>query len=183
MMMDIKLDVADIVIDEDDIMSDDYRDVAQERIEEIRAFRERIPKFAIPPHQHARRALVRAASLPPEFLAGIAMVMKSHPELVHGGAVGPDEIRDLIAYADAFDPVANEIEALAHFLRYSVAAARNKAGSVALSIYALARVLAKRPEHADLIPLVEDMRRNLRAKRKRKAAEPPPEETPSSDGE
>jgi hypothetical protein len=61
-------------------------------------------------------------------------------------------------YADAYDPVADELEAMAHFIRHSVRVARNEAGSSALTTYALAKRLAKRPETAALAPHVEDIR-------------------------
>ncbi len=157
----------------------DHRDAAQERIEELRAFRERIPRFAIPPRHAARRALVRVSSLPDEFLEGTAVAMRNNAELDRGGEVGPEEIRDLMSYARAYEPVADELEALAHFLRYSIAAARSKAGKAALGVYALARVLAKRPEHAHLAALVENLRRDLGTRRKAKPKEEPsPEEPP-----
>jgi hypothetical protein len=172
---DVRLDV--IVIAEEALMAD-YRETAQERIEELRAFRERIPRFAIPPRHAARRALVRVSSLPPEFIEGTAVAMKNNAELSPSGeGGGPEEIRDLMRYAEAYEPVAAEVEALAHFLRYSIALARSKAGHAALTTYALARVLAKRPEHAHLGQVVEHLRRNLGTRRKSKA-EPPPEEDP-----
>jgi len=187
MFSNVRLDVAEIRSDIHDVRRDviviaeevsmaDYWETAQERIEELRLFRERIPRFAIPPHHAARRALVRVSSLPPEFIEGTAVAMKNNAELSPSGVGGgPEEIRDLMRYAEAYEPVAAEIEALAHFLRYSIAVARSKAGNAALTTYALARVLAKRPEHAHLAQVVEHLRRNIGTRRKSKA-EPSPEQ-------
>ena len=58
------------------------------------------------------------------------------------------------------------MEAFAQFVRHSVTAARNKAGSEALTTYALAQRLAKRVETAHLAPYVADMRRALGRVRK-----------------
>jgi hypothetical protein len=52
----------------------------------------------------------------------------------------------------------------------------NNAGSEALTTYALAQRLAKRPETADLVPHVDDMRRALGISRKVKARPVPPAE-------
>lgn len=80
-----------------------------------------------------------------------------------------------MSYAEAYAPVAGELEALAKFVRHSVTVARNKAGSEALTTYALAQRLAKRAENADLAPHVDAMRQALGAKSHRKAkAKPEP---------
>lgn len=61
---------------------------------------------------------------------------------------------------------ADELEAMAQFVRFSVTAARHQAGLEALTTYALAQRLAKRPEGAHLAPYVADMRRALGRMRK-----------------
>jgi hypothetical protein len=86
--------------------------------------------------------------------------------LVREERVPPAEIRDLVSYADAYSPVADELEALAQFVRHSVTVARNTAGSEALTTYSLAQRLAKMPQHAHLVPYVADMRRALGRGRK-----------------
>jgi hypothetical protein len=68
----------------------------------------------------------------------------------------------LVAYAGAYVPLADELEALAQFIRYSTTAARNLAGTEALTTYALAQRLAKEKRYAYLKPHVADMRRALR---------------------
>jgi hypothetical protein len=62
--------------------------------------------------------------------------------------------------------VADELDALSQFVRFSVNAARNEAGSEALTVYSLAQRLAKRRENAGLAPYVADMRRALGRTRK-----------------
>lgn len=90
--------------------------------------------------------------------------MANQKSLVRGESATPAETRDKLRYADAYSPLADELEALAQFVRYSVNAARNAAGSEALTIYSLAQRLAKRRENAGL---VADMRRALGRTRKR----------------
>lgn len=81
------------------------------------------------------------------------------------------EIRDRLSYAEAYSPVADELEAMALFVRHRVRTAQNEAGSTALTTYALAKRLAKRPETAAIAPHVEDMRVALgRRGRKAKAS-------------
>jgi hypothetical protein len=135
---------------------------AQAMVEQARAMRQQVPHLVFPTSKGEAQRLSNAASVPPEF----------------------------VRFADAFDPVADELEALAQFIRHSTLAARNKAGSEALTTFAVAKRLAKRPENADLLPHVENMRRALGRTRKGKShpaaapepapAEPTPE-TPSKD--
>jgi hypothetical protein len=94
------------------------------------------------------------------------MAIANQTALVRTEGATPAEVRDLVSYADAYLPLADELEALAQFIRYSATAARNKAGNEALTTYALAQRMAKQPEHAGLKPAVADMRRALGRGRK-----------------
>jgi len=156
-----------------------YLVTAQERVDEIRAMREKIPNFVIPSSKDERKRLAVAASVPPQFVEQVAMTIKNSDKLVAAGAADSDRIRDLMNYADAYDAVADELEAMAGFVRHSVVVAKNAAGSYALTTYALAQRLAKRPETADLAPHVANMRSALGKKgRKAKAQPAPTPETP-----
>ena len=138
-----------------------YTEAAQERVLQLRAWRGEIPHFAIPESSDATKRLSSAASIPPEFIELTNVAVANETALVRGDGATPPQVRDLVAYADAFDPLADELEALAAFLRYSTTAARNAAGSEALTTYTLAQRLAKRPKYAHLKPYVDDMRRAL----------------------
>lgn len=150
---------------------------AQELIATTRAMSQKIPNFVVPASLADRQRIVRAASVPPEFIELSAVAITNSTALVREGA-DVTKMRDLLAFADAYAPFADELEALALFVRHTVTAARNQAGSEALTTYALARRLAKRPATAHLAPVVETMRRALGApRRKAKATEPAPAPT------
>jgi len=134
-------------------------DSAQARIEELRAMRQKIPNLVIPVSKAAGRRLVSTASIPKKFVELTAVAVKNNTTLVRPAGQDLERDRDLITYAEAYAPVADELEALAHFIRHSIAAARSKVGSSALTTYNVARALAKSPEMADLLPHVEDMGR------------------------
>jgi hypothetical protein len=156
-----------------------HSDIAQARVEEVRALRERIPDLVIPQSTGASRKLVSAATVPVQFIELTAVAVKNSEALVRKGGADPAQLRDLMAYAEAYEPLADELEALAQFVRHSVITARHKAGSDALTTYALAQLLAARPETADLAPHVADMRRALGKRAvgrgaKTKPASPPP---------
>jgi hypothetical protein len=154
-----------------------HSDAAQARVLELRAMRQQIPNFVIPTSKDERRRLTPAASVPPEFVERIGVAVTNSPALVRGGAPDPDQARDLMSYAEAYEPLADEMEAFAAFIRHSVTVARSRAGSEALTTYALARRLAKRPEHGDLVPHVDDMRRILGPRGPKPKARPEPAPT------
>jgi len=146
---------------------------AQERVQELRRMREVIPDFVIPASARDTQRLGSAASVPPEFIELTATAMTHQNALVRGDSMSPAEIRDRMSYGEAYSPVADELEALAQFIRHSIAVARNAAGSEALTTYALAQRLAKKPKTAGLRPFVADMRRALGRTRKAKPEDPP----------
>jgi len=151
-----------------------YLVTAQERVDEIRAMREKIPNFVIPSFKGERQRLTTAASVPPQFVEQVAMTIKNSEKLVAAGAADADRIRDLMNFAEAYDSVADEFEAMAGFVRHSVTVAKNTAGSYALTTYALAQRLAKRPESADLAPHVDNMKSALGRKGRKAKAQPEP---------
>ena len=143
-----------------------YAVTAQERVVELQRWREQIPRFAIPATADATQRLVSAASVSPVFVELTNVAIANQPVLVRLEGATPAQVRDLVRYADAYSPLADELEALAHFIRYSVTAARNAAGTEALTTYSLAQRLAKIPRNAQLKPYVADMRRALGRGRK-----------------
>jgi hypothetical protein len=149
-----------------------HTESAQALVTEIRAMRQTIPNFVFPTSKGGRQRLINAASVPAEFVELTAVAVKNNAALVRGGGADPDQIRDLLSYAEAYSPVADELEALAWFVRHSVATAKNKAGNDALTTYALTQRLAKRPETADLAPQAEAMGRALGRRRKAKRQAP-----------
>ena len=146
----------------------------QERIDEIRAMRLKIPNFTIPESRRAKQQIVTVSSLPPAFIEGAAVAITNSASLVRAGATEPGRIRDLMTYADAYEALAVELEAMAGFIRHSTATARNEAGREALTTYALAQRLAKLPATADLAPYVADMRNALGKRVRKTKAQPAP---------
>ena len=145
-------------------------EAAQERLREVRTVRERIPNFVLPVSAKESRRLNNAASVSPQFVEASASAMANETALERAD-VTPDEIRDLMAYADAYGPLADEYEAMGQFLHHSINAARNRAGSEALATYNHAKRLAKIPRYARLAAYVADMRRLLGKARGKETAE------------
>ena len=143
-----------------------HAEAAQQRVLELRRWRELIPHFVMPESLDETRRLSPAASVSPEFIELTNVVVANQPALERTDGTTPAEVRDLVSYADAYDPLADEIEAFAQFVRHSVMTARNLAGSEALTRYSLAQRLARQRKTAHLAPYVADMRRALGRVRK-----------------
>jgi len=144
-------------------------DGAKQMFDTIEGLRQQIPVFSFPVVPGNARQLVATANLSPEFMELTNAALREREELGRKG-VEPDELRDLAGYAFAYGPVADAMERLAIEMRHSVNTARSKAGSEALLTFEVTRRLAVRPEHADLAPLVQDMRQALGVTRKRQLA-------------
>lgn len=143
-----------------------HTDSAQARLQELRSMRDLIPHFVLPQSRKDTVRLSSAASVPPEFVELTAVAVTNEQALVRGDAATPAEMRDLMSYADAYAPFADELEAFARFVRHSVTAARNIAGSEALTTYALTQRLAKQRKTAHLATYADAMRRALGRVRK-----------------
>jgi len=163
---------------------------AQALVEEIRAMRQKIPNLVFPTVKGEGRRLSTAATVPPELIELTTVAVKNNVALVRGGRPEPEVLRDLGDFAEAYAPFADELEALASFVRHSVTTARSTVGNDALDTYALTQRLAKRPGTADLAPLADAMSRALGRRGRKKKASPapapattpptPPAQTPAS---
>jgi hypothetical protein len=138
-----------------------HAEAAQQRVQELRRWQETIPHFVLPTSTNETRRLTPAASVSPEFIELTNVVGTNEPGVMRHGSPTPAEVRDLMSYSDAYDPLADELEAFAQFIRHSTTAARNLAGTEALNRYATAQRLAKQRNTAHLAPYVADMRRAL----------------------
>jgi hypothetical protein len=157
-----------------------HTEAAQARRQDLRKMWELIPHKVVHLSPKDRSRLNSAASVPPEFIELTTVAVADEKSLVRGEGATPEEIRDRTAYADAYDPFADELEAFALFVRHSVNAARHFAGTEALTTYSLAQRLAKQPATAHLAPRVADMRRALGRMRKLTAEQREADKTPKA---
>jgi hypothetical protein len=157
-----------------------YMDAAAALIDVVRGLKDQIPNFVIPQPKGASQKLAKAASVPLAFVTLAALAIRNNAELARGGNTDQPQMLDLASFAEAFAPLADELEAMAFFVRHTVRAAGNKAGSEALTTYALAQRLATRPETASLAPHVEDMRLALGSFGRKAKSKPAPAPAPGT---
>ena len=152
---------------------------AKALIEKIRGLKGEVPNFAIPTSKMANRQLTAAARVTPQFVELTVAATETNPPLARAGSQEPDAVRDLVSYAEAYTAVADELEAMAGFVRHSIRAAKYKAGRYALATYAVTRRLAKEPETASLQPVATAMKRELHRRKKAQPETPVPPATPT----
>jgi hypothetical protein len=152
------------------VIANGHTEEAQARLQELRQSRARIPHFTLPFSAKESRKLNSAASVPPQFVEISASAM-ANEQALERPTMTPDQIRELMSYAEAYGPLADEHEAMGQFLRHSINAARYLAGSEALATYHSAKRLAQMPRYAGLAVYVADMRRALGKVRGKETAE------------
>ena len=147
---------------------------ARSVIEKIRAVQESIPDFQ-PATANSGRHLVPTATLPNTFIEAACAAVDASPELRSAVKVNPDEARESLAFSMAFEPAAEEAEALARGIRHTIAVRRARAGDAALHTYDVAKSLARRGDGANLTPHVTAMKHGLgRGGKRVKAAKATP---------
>lgn len=129
-------------------------------LDNLRGLREQIPGFVAAPAGR-QAAVVTRAAMPSSFLEAAAVAAESSDQLRTAGSLDPDDLRETIAFAAAFEAVADEAEAFARSMRYTIAVRRSKAAEDALQTYGIAKSLVRKPEAAALVPHVGEMKKSL----------------------
>lgn len=146
-------------------------------IEKIRALRTDVPNFAT---DLVDGRSLSSGQVPEKFLESTSVGVQNNLRLEQAAGADASSLRNAYAYALAYDPVVQELLALAQFVAHSVRLQRNAAGICALDVYNTAKRLSQRPDFAELKPLVADLKEKLKKKgpgsKKAKAAPP---ETPA----
>ena len=136
-------------------------------IEKIRALRLEIPRLTT---ELTDGRELNGGVVPEKFLESTSVAVQNNVRLEQAAGTDATSLRDAYAYALAYDPVVQELLALAQFVAHSVRIQRNAAGICALDVYNTSKRLSRRKDFAELKPFVEDMRDKLRKGRARKAS-------------
>jgi hypothetical protein len=129
-------------------------------LDKLHILRDEIPGFEMPP-TGGRKRIHTTANIPSEFVEATAVAIDRDSPLQKSSELTSDEMRESIAFSAAFEAIADELEAFAKGVRFTIANRRAKVGSNALTLYEIAKRLAKQPDKKDLLPYVEDMKRAL----------------------
>jgi hypothetical protein len=155
-----------------------HADAAQALVQKIQEIRDLIPNVVILTAQE-RRKLSGASSLSREFVEETVASTQNSTHLAVAGTLDATQMRDLLAFTDAYAPVVAQAESLMRFLQHTVAVAKARSGSQALMTYSLAQRLAKKPETAYLVPMVDAMRQKLGKRGASRKPQPQPQPAPA----
>lgn len=122
--------------------------------------------------RHSGRAFPRA------FFLALAVALETSPQLVaalQGARISftADDIRDMLRYAEAYLPLADELDRFARAIRHSVGLRRAKIGLVATSAYRIAQGLNRLVEVPLPVPEVDAMKCALTWRRRKPAKATP----------
>lgn len=156
-----------------------YTAAAQAYMDQLFAMRPLIPDFAFAPEKPMRRKLIANASVPLELIEMVSVNLVKAPQIAVDGAQG-EKLRDLMQRAMSFTAVADDLDQTSAAARHTVTDAHHQAGTIALNVYANAKRMARQPENAELIPLVEGMQKALGRTKPRPRTKAAPAPTPTT---
>src|SRR5579884_3409284 len=147
-------------------MSEQARDLMQE----LRDLQAKVPGYTPEPNEGRKSQIRIKAALPNEFLIAASTAVDSSSALKSATQFDSDAVRKAVEFTQAFEPLADEMEASARAVRHTIALVRASAANDALQAYDIAKGLARKPEGAGLASHIGDMRRTLgRTGRRRKS--------------
>jgi hypothetical protein len=149
------------------VESNRYAALADSLVAQFLAMEQQVPRFTRPPSKPVPKKLTINASVPDALITIASSNLITSPYLATGIGADANELRDTMEYALAFGNVSKRSAAWTAAVQHSVTDARHKAGTDALNVYALAKRLAKKPGHEELVPVVAEMQKALGRKKPR----------------
>jgi hypothetical protein len=145
-------------------------------IEQLRAIRDQLP--AIAPMTAAQRKVIRdSGRLSEEIVWESLSLIDNSTTIANSLGREAEDVRELINERDRWMGVVGVVKALLNGIEGANLIRRHTIATVAWRAYLLASQLAKNPEHAILLPTIEEIKRlKSYERRKPKAAEKEPEE-------
>jgi len=149
----------------------------EDLVAQLRAFRDRIPEYGqLTTAERLNKR--RAASLKTGFVvASINAVGASGTVQTAVGQTAEDLVQqqsDVVRWA----AVEDELRAMLRGVVSANLIRRHRLGVVALQSYSISRNLVRNPEHADLLPHVDEMKRLSKPRRKSDPQQPTPSPLP-----
>jgi len=120
-----------------------------------------------------RRRINPTATVPTEFLLAVAVALDASEKLRNTAEITGDQIRDVVAFCNAYEAAANDLMLKAVGLQDTVKTQRGSAGDVCLRVYRLSRDFNKGSDKELFFPHIENMKRALgRGRKKNKKSDP-----------
>lgn len=146
-------------------------------VAQLRAMRALIPEYTQLPVPEKKSLTVVAKGTDPEFVQSAINSLGASSNVQQAIGSTPDELRQDTMDAQSWTAVEDEARALLSGITAGNLVRRFRIGKTALAVYSIAtRLVQQQPEHADLLPHVDTMKRLNRFGKKRgtKPATPAP---------
>ncbi|HYK04394.1 MAG TPA: hypothetical protein VE974_21770 [Thermoanaerobaculia bacterium] len=140
-------------------------------VEQLRILRQHIPDFA-PLAIPESKVLRPAAAVHDELVQNAADTIGASPHIANAVGMSADGLRNERTEVGRWKAVESELEAMHKGVASANLGRRYRIGLKSLQTYSIARQLVREPEHADLRPHVDAMRRTVLRNKRRKPAEP-----------
>jgi hypothetical protein len=143
-------------------------------VEQLRSLRVQIQHYTqLPPS--TSRVLHRAANADPEFVKASINAVGASPTVQNAVGRTADALWQETDDAGRWTAVEDELQAMLQGVRATNLVRRHRIGLTALQTYSISRQLVRQPEHEDLLPHVQEMKRLNRFGRTRKKVQPGPQ--------
>ncbi len=141
-------------------------------VEQLRALRAQIPEYVQLKVSDAR-AIRTVASLNPEFAQAAINGVGASPRVEATVGQNAEQLQQMADTAARWTAVEDELKAMLKGVSSANLTRRHRLGQAVLLTYAVSKKLVLVPEHADLIPHLENMRRLNRMGRRKAQVQPP----------
>jgi hypothetical protein len=143
----------------------------EEVVQQLRSLRDRIPDFTqLPPAEV--RALSRAASVDPRAIQSAINAVGDSEALRGALGTSAEELRQEGELNERWNAIIGELQAMLKGARAAQIVRRHRLGLIAMQVYQISRQLARRKEHANLLPHVAAMRQRFAVARRAKPVDP-----------
>lgn len=147
----------------------------EEMVEQLRAMRLRVPDFGVMTRP-AARSLRSTSSVHAGFVQASINAIGASQEVAQAVARDADTLRAEQNDVSRWSAVETELRLLLEGIATANLTRRHRLGLTALQTYSITRQLVRQPEHGNLLPHLDEMRRtNHFGRRRRKAATDAPE--------
>jgi len=140
-------------------------------VEQLRAVRESIPEYS-QLTVTAKPSLRGPANADLQFVNAAINAIGASPTVQNAVNRTPDGMRQEVLEVSRWTAVEDELKAMLKGVSSSNLIRRHRLGLSALQAYSISRQLVRQPEHANLLPHLDEMRRTNKFGRKRKPAPP-----------
>jgi hypothetical protein len=146
-------------------------------VEHLRALRTNIPDYAqFPPKQ--ANSIRRVAHLDADFSQAAINALGASDSVRAALGRNPEELQAESDTIRRWSAVEDEMRALYRGVVTANLVRRHRLGLTVLQTYSITQQLVRQPEHSDLLPHVEHMKRMNRFSRRRKEDTPQPQPAP-----